>query len=145
MAFTFTWNDIANEDAAYNIRTKLNDLGEGYERIASSVEGLEYGFEYYRNSIQEIDKNVFIASNVVCDSSLWVNDSNGTYIQFPFRADISISGVTQNMIPIVDFASEEQESENLCGAQTQENILTIWAKDKPTKNITIPTVVFLEA
>lgn len=141
----FTWNDIANEDAAYNVRTKLNNFGESYEETTDDTTSLFRKFEGFHNFIQKIDKGVFIASNVVCASSLWVNDDNGTYIQFPFRADISISGVEQNMIPIVDFASEEQEGGNLCGAQTQENILTIWAKDKPIENITIPTVVFLYA
>ena len=64
-------------------------------------------------------------SNVEVQS--WVSDN--TYADFPYKADISLTGVVQTMIPIVTFSIVDALSGNYAPiAETGNNKVTIWGK-----------------
>lgn len=71
-------------------------------------------------------------------ASTWVSDS--TYSSFPYRCDISCSGVTADMYAEVVFNIDESTSgyyAPLC--ETKANIVSIWSS--VNESITIPTII----
>lgn len=71
-------------------------------------------------------------------ASTWISDS--TYSSFPYRCDISCSGVTSDMFAEVVFNIDESTSgyyAPLC--ETKSNIVSIWSS--VNESITIPTII----
>lgn len=71
-------------------------------------------------------------------ASTWVSDS--IYSSFPYRCDISCSGVTSDMFAEVVFNIDESTSgyyAPLC--ETKSNIVSIWSS--VNESITIPTII----
>lgn len=68
----------------------------------------------------------------------WVSDA--TYTDYPYRCDISCTGVTENMYAEVVFAVAQAisgEYSPVC--ETKENVVSVWSKsDDP---VTIPVIV----
>lgn len=71
-------------------------------------------------------------------ASTWVGDS--TYSSFPYRCDISCSGVTADMYAEVVFNIDESTSGNYAPVcETKANIVSIWSSEN--ESITIPTII----
>lgn len=71
-------------------------------------------------------------------ASTWVSDS--TYSSFPYRCDISCSGVTSDMFAEVVFNIDESTSGNYAPVcETKANIVSIWSSEN--ESITIPTII----
>lgn len=78
-------------------------------------------------------------TNTVVAASAWAGDT--TYSKYPYRAAITCAGVTANHIPDIVFHPDDADSLNYSrSAATGSNIVYIYAKEKPTASITIPTI-----
>lgn len=79
-------------------------------------------------------------SNISVSASAFA--ANSTYADYPYRASVSLSGVTTGMIPEVIFAMAEAVSGNFAPvAQSYNGGVYIWAAEKPSASITIPTII----
>ena len=80
-----------------------------------------------------------IFQNVAVAASLWVNSS--TYAGYPFAAAISCSGITSDYVPDVTFNVNEAASGTFAPvALAGSGTVTIYASEKPTGTITLPSI-----
>ena len=80
-----------------------------------------------------------VKSNVSVATSAW--NSSTTYSDYPFRASVSISGVTTSYVPEVIFNMTDATGGNFAPVcETYNGGVYIYAKEKPTTTITIPTI-----
>lgn len=110
-------------DAEYVTSTELEE--KSYATSSALNEGLE----------TKQDKNLYFVNVAASD---WVLE--GEHRDFKYRCDISLEGVTPDMVAEVIFGLEEAASGNyapLC--ETGEGILTIWGATN--KAIVIPTII----
>ena len=81
-----------------------------------------------------------VTTNVSVATSAWVADS--TYSDYPKAATISIAGVTADMVPEVIFAVDNAISGNFAPtAESSDNGIKIYAKETPTSDMIIPTII----
>ena len=118
----FNWTNISNGEAAISVRNKINSLGTVCTKTAQMIN---------------------IVTDIICPVSQWQTDTQSTYNEFPYKADLSIQGVTANDIPIVNFAPEQQISGNFIGAVSGAGIITIWAREIPATSFIIPNITIL--
>lgn len=72
--------------------------------------------------------------------------SNTTYTDYPFRASVTLSGVTADMVPVVIFSHNDSVNSKLCNiATTYAGGIYIYAKEKPASPVTIDTVICIGA
>lgn len=67
--------------------------------------------------------------------------SNSTYPDYPYRAAVILSGVTENYIPYVTFNVTDATSGNFAPvAESDEGHVYIYSKEVPAADITIPVI-----
>lgn len=89
-------------------------------------------------------ERVIASSNVTVQPSLFVSDT--TYPGYIFKANITVTGCTTNHVPIVTLSPEDAISGNFAPVATSgTNVVTIYAKQKPTANITIQSIVLIQS
>ena len=72
--------------------------------------------------------------------------SNTTYADYPFRASVTLSGVTADMVPVVIFSHNDSVNSKLCNiAATYAGGIYIYAKEKPASPVVIDTVICIGA
>lgn len=73
-------------------------------------------------------------------TSAWTDDE--TYEDFPFRASVTLEGVTEDFAPSVTFAPEDA-LENIFApvAETYDGGIYIYACESPAETVTIPAIV----
>ena len=80
-----------------------------------------------------------VKSNVSVATSAWT--SSTTYSDYPYQASITVSGCTSNHVPEVVFSPTDASSgifAPVCSSTT--NAVIIYATEKPSAAITIPTI-----
>ena len=79
-------------------------------------------------------------TDVSVPSSAWQEDE--TYGDYPFRAAVSLEGVTENFAPSVTF-SPEDALENIFApvAESYQGGIYIYASESPAETVTVPTIV----
>lgn len=83
------------------------------------------------------------ATNTTVATTAWADDT--TYTDFPFRAGITITGCTANHKPDVTFSLTDAVSGNYAPiAESYEGGIYIYAAEKPTAALTIPTITLLK-
>lgn len=83
------------------------------------------------------------ANNKSVPVSAWTSDT--TYTDFPFRAGITITGCTANHKPDVTFSLTDAVSGNYAPiAESYAGGIYIYAAEKPTAALTIPTISLLQ-
>lgn len=83
-----------------------------------------------------------VVENATVASASWTLETNPTYAAFPYKAEISVTGATANMIPEVIFSPTDAVSGNYAPvALTSTNTVTIYAKESGVAAITIPTIL----
>lgn len=119
---------------------QLTDLG-----LTASKTELNY-VDGVTSSIQnQLDSklpsaNIKSFKNVTVNANSWV--SNTTYADYPFRASIALSNITQNHYPEVTFAVADATSGNFAPvAESYAGGIYIYAKEKLSAAITIPAIV----
>ena len=111
------------------IQAQINEL---LQRISEELADLEAG------TAVELKKRAFY-NTAVSASSFSKNSNNADY---PYRAEIPLSGVIAGMIPDVMFSLEDAISGNFAPvAACYNGGVYIYAAEKPSATITIPTVI----
>ena len=96
--------------------------------------------DYWIASI-EFDK--VTTTNKTVPTSAWSSDSTYTDLGFNYRASVSVSRVTDDYIPDVNFSPADQYSGNLASfADTYNGGVYIYAKTQPTATVTIESAIF---
>jgi hypothetical protein len=116
----FTWSNIADGEIGSSARTKINNLG---------------------TYVMQTNASISQYTNITVSTSQWVSDN--TYVNFPYKASIPISGLLTTDTALVQFAPAQQESGKYIGADTGSGYLYIWATTIPTSSIILPNVVVL--
>lgn len=99
------------------------------------------------NTNTELNKkgnaDLITATNTSVPASAWASDT--TYTDFPFRAGITITGCTANHKPDVTFSLTDAVSGNYAPiAESYAGGIYIYAAEKPTVALTIPTITLLK-
>lgn len=141
----FVWRNIQNNESARSVRNKLNELGNGLKTETESITNtLNSEVEIINGKLKTLTQMVGIATNVTCRSNQWVEDTSYTYTEYPYKAVLSVQGVTSDMIPFVNFDANEQESGEFIGSESGSGTITIWAKNQPS-DLIIPNIVLIKA
>lgn len=81
-----------------------------------------------------------VVSNVSVPVSLWVDDS--TTEMYTAAAIVPVAGVASSLVPEVIFDMGDATSGNFAPvAESSNDGVKIYAKEKPTAAITIPTII----
>ena len=94
------------------------------------------------NELKRLDNIVLdiIKNNIKVAASAWTADT--TYEGYPFKASISVTGCTANHAPDVSLSLEDVIAGNFApSAETYAGGIYIYAKEKPTAEMTIPTIL----
>lgn len=116
--------------------------------IVSQVSATELGYlenvtSPIQSQINNTKNSIKIFENISVPVSAFISDS--TYPDYPFKANISLSGITSEYVPTVNFAMNEAISGDFSPIATIENgILTIYAEVKPIYTINIPNIVCIK-
>lgn len=87
--------------------------------------------------------DVVTATNKTVFTSAWSSDSTYADLGFNYRASVSVSRVTGDYIPDINFSPADQYSSNLASfADTYNGGVYIYAKTKPTETVTIESAIF---
>ena len=102
------------------------------DSLAQELAALEAG------TAVELKKLAF--ANTVVAVSAWAEDS--TYEDYPYRAAVTLSGVTVTMIPEVVFGLAAMSDNSFAPvAECYNGGVYIYAADVPESAITIPTII----
>lgn len=108
-----------------------------------------YIFDFYNGvwknygPIRANDIKARFAQNVVVPTSAWVEDKD-VFVDYPFKALITLAEITGNDFPIVAFAPPDATGGNYCPiAYCFDGRVEIWAKTIPAADITIPAATFI--
>ena len=83
---------------------------------------------------------LIVETDVSVATSTWASDT--THVDYPFKAAIPITGCTVNHIPDVMLSLEDATSGNIAPvADSYAGGIYIYAKEKPTAEMTIPTIL----
>lgn len=94
------------------------------------------------NAVQDSQNLVF--SNLTVASAAWT--SNATYANYPFRAAVPLSGITAAYYASVVFDPDTAASGTMAAVcTTYAGGVYIYASEKPSTALTIPTIVCTKA
>lgn len=117
------------------LQTNSNALSEAMISVQSNVTNLlaDNG---------NLKAGVLTFTNAVVSATAWGNTQNSAISSlYPHQASISCPGVTAQHISIVCFNLIDAESGNYASVSVPGNsIITIYAKVKPTSDMTIPGI-----
>lgn len=125
--------------------TKVKSYVDG--RVSALAQSVSDVMEEANSSITALEADmtkkgnceILTFTNKAVAVSAWANDT--TYPDYPFRAAISCSGVTANHIPDVILSTKDADSHNFAAvAVSAANVVYIYAVEKPTASLTIPTI-----
>lgn len=138
-ASNIRWNNIyANNINTPKITAPTSDGGSTYGAGSSGQALLSNGTNVYWGNVSTTLK--FTNKTVAAGTSGWT-DNDTTYSGFPYKANITCTGVTANHVPNVIFDYNELTSGNFCPfADSGDGIVSIYCKIQPTAAITIPTI-----
>lgn len=124
--------------------------GDSADNISYDDETTNLGAQTVQQAIEALSVKVDAAGNITAldvenlqvSSTLWQSVSDYTYSKF--KATVTgITGVTEDMTADVILSVNDSDSGDLSGyCETGIESLTLFAKSKPTANITIPLVRF---
>lgn len=105
-------------------------------------DGLREEWKDY-GQIRTTDISARYVENQVIAVSAWVQDV-ASLAGYSYKAQIPVSGATENDFPIVAFNQSEAVSGNFAPLSFSfDGYLEIWAKEKPTAAVTIPVVTII--
>jgi len=96
--------------------------------------------DYSESSLGGGGGSGLVVQNVAVAASAWASDS--TYLDFPYKAIIPVTGATPNMYPEVVYSPNDAVSGYYAPvAATDTNSVIIYAKDDGAVALTIPTII----
>ena len=151
MAFTYT--NIADGEVTSSVRSKINALGSNAASLSSTVDTnttnistLTTEVGNNTSAISTLNTNTTNAilqfTNKTVATSAWVSDT--TYTYYPYKANITCTGVTTDHMPIVVLGTSDQESGHYIGAKTSTNTVSIYATNPPSSTLTIPLIMAIK-
>lgn len=138
VGFSVVWNfDIALSNAS-----TVTVISSGFLTADTAEETYsKLGHTHSYDDITDLDEFIIIAQNVNVAANAWVSDN--TYPEFPYKANISIEGVTSNYYADVCFSKEDAIGGSFAPVcQTGSGTVTIYSSSASA--ITIPTIVCTE-
>ena len=82
---------------------------------------------------------ILYTSNKTVATSAWGASDN---VDYPFSADIAMTGLSASYFPIVQFEDEDVQTFALSGkVLSKTNAITIYCKTKPNRTITVPNII----
>lgn len=134
IASSGTANIPAASTSAYGVTKLSSAINSTSTALAATASAVKSAYDRATNAASKIFSNVSVAT------SAWTSDT--TYTDYPYKATITCSGVTANHVPTVNFALDDAISGNFAPvALSGTNTVTIYATEKPTSAITIPSIV----
>lgn len=128
--------------------TAPQNVGDAYSVGATTpynlyiYDGLREEWRDY-GQIRTTDISARYVENQVIAASAWVQD-DVSLAGYSYKAQITVSGATENDFPIVAFNQSEAVSGNFAPlAFSFEGYIEIWAKTIPTASVTIPVVTII--
>lgn len=136
-------NDYSNTDKnkVKNLPDDTNlALGKKVDKVAGKVLSSNDYSNEDKNKLANVNSAIIIKNNIKVAASAWTADT--TYEGYPFKASISVSGCTSNHAPDVSLSLEDVIDGNFApSAETYAGGIYIYAKEKPTAEMTIPTIL----
>lgn len=115
----------------------ISFVNENMDKIDAALKNVEDAADGSGNA------SIITATNTSVPVSAWASDT--TYTDFPFRAGITIAGCTANHKPDVTFSLTDAVSGNYAPiAESYAGGIYIYAAEKPTAALTIPTITLLK-
>lgn len=96
-----------------------------------------------KTKLSNVNSSAIVKNNIAVATSAWASDT--TYESYPYRASVAITGCTANHVPDVAFSLEDVSEGNLAPlAETYAGGIYIYAKEKPSAQITVPTILLIK-
>lgn len=91
-----------------------------------------------------VTKYIFQPPTTNVPTTAWTTNTGSMSADYPVKATLTLANVTASMFPIVVFSAEDSDSENFASvADTGAGSVTIYAKETPDSDISIPTILVL--
>ena len=139
---TFNIKQALNNNWAH-IQTLLDEIRTTVDKKVTAEGGKGLSTNDYTNTekskLSTLNAAIIAQSSVPVATSAWASDT--TYTDYPYRASIPITGCTANHIPEVVFSLADAISGTFSPvAETYAGGVYIYASEKPSAAITIPTI-----
>lgn len=135
--------DEVARDLFYNGNlVNIEMLNQSLSNKITKVEGKGLSSNDFTDEDKEKLKSI-PTSNRYTNVLVSVNDfiEDNTFEDYPYKADIVLEGVTTNDYANVVFALSDVQSKNYAPiCTTSENIVTIYALERPSSDITISLI-----
>ena len=129
-------SEVDVESIIKQMQMALSAMEASYETYQK---GLLQTYDEIKGKIQEASAVVKL-KDVSVEPEAFVSDN--TYEQYPFRADIADPDIRENMVPNVCFNLDDATGGNYAPvADCVAGTLHIYAKEKPTSTLIIPSIV----
>lgn len=118
------------------LTTKINSISTTLGQTTSQVTSLS-------QSVSKLSSSVYVLTNVSVATTAWT--SSATFSGFAYQASIPFPNVTSQYMAIVSFSPSDAMNGNLAPvAVSGANIVTIYAKQKPSAALSIPSIAALK-
>lgn len=131
--FEYDPDKIDFSKTTFNVKQALNN---NWAHIKTLIE------EIRKKADEKADVNaaVTLKQNISISTSAWTTDT--TYKDYPYKANIPVTGCTKDYIPDVVLSLVDAISGNFAPiADSYAGGVYIYAKEKPTAEMTIPTIL----
>ena len=140
---TFNIKQALNNNWAH-IQTLMEEIRTTVDKKVTAEEGKGLSANDFSNTLKaklsNVNSAIIIKNNIKVAASAWTADT--TYEGYPFKASISVTGCTANHAPDVSLSLEDVIAGNFApSAETYAGGIYIYAKEKPTAEMTIPTIL----
>lgn len=140
---TFNIKQALNNNWAH-IQTLLEEIRTTVDKKVTVENGKGLSANDFSNTLKaklsNVNSAIIIKNNTTVAVSAWAADK--TYEDYPFKASIYVTGCTANHIPDISFGLKDVTGGNLAPlAETYAGGIYIYAKEKPTAEMTIPTIL----
>lgn len=134
VASSGTANIPAASTSVYGVTKLSSATNSTSTSLAATASAVKSAYDRATNAASLIFTNVSVATTA------FVSDT--TYKDYPFKAVITCSNVTSNHVPTVNFSLADATSGNYAPvALSGSGNVTIYAVEKPTATVTIPSIV----
>lgn len=118
----------------------IAELNESVSQLSTSLQSTKSQVGTLSTSVSNLSATVYVLSNATIATTAWVSSS--TFSGFSWQANISFPGISTAYVPIVSFNPSDATNGNFGpSAVAGAGYVTIYAKQKPSGTVTIPSVV----
>ena len=95
--------------------------------------------EYWKYMLEDGYSNTIVAYDTVVSKDGWIKSTE--YPEYGWQNTFEVNGIISSSVPTVNFAYTEMISNNFAPmCKSGNNIITIFAQNKPTKDIILPII-----